>query len=142
MGENNGLATAEQLRASGGKVVRRFKELDPLPVNGMKFRIQSMTEGELSKYQLAVVASRGQGIVRARMEDAERRLFVHCLVDAEGNRMLNNSETAIFVDWDSADSADLFNACAGHCGVTRDDIEQLAAHKTSVKNSSETTAGS
>lgn len=135
MGDTNGLVTADELRASGGKVARRFKEHNPLPVNEMKCRIQSMTAGELSQWQMAVHGTRGQA-VRARLEDAERRLFVHCLVDGDGNRLLGNNETDIFLGWDSLDSADLYNACAAWCGINRDDIEAL------VKNSSETTAES
>lgn len=131
----NGLATADDLRAVGGKVVRRFKDLEPLPITKVLVRIQSMTEGEMSKWQMAVHGTRGQ-TVRARMEDAERRLFVHCMVDADGNQLLAKGETDIFVDWDAVDTATLYNECAGWCGINRDDIEAL------IKNSSATTAES
>lgn len=133
--EANGLATADDLRAAGGKTVRRFKELDPLPISEMLVRIQSMTEGEMSKWQMAVHGTRGQ-TVRGRMEDAERRLFVHCMVDADGNQLLAANETDVFIQWDSVDTSELYNACAAWCGINRDDIEAL------IKNSIATTAES
>ena len=36
MSEQNGLATAGEARAIGGRVIRRYKLADPLPVNGLQ----------------------------------------------------------------------------------------------------------
>jgi hypothetical protein len=136
MSEANSLATADQLRALGAKVKRRYKRLDPCPVSGVELRIQSLTEGEQTRYQGACMATRGAGLLKSRLEDASRRLFVQCLVDAQGNRLLGDNETGVFVNWDSADTTFLYNECAEHCSISRDDIEDL------VKNSEATPVAS
>lgn len=128
MSENNGLATAEQLMAATGK--RRFKELS-LPTSGLRVRIRSLTERELSRYQSATIASSGTGLKRSKLEDASRRLILLCLVDHDGNQLLGNDDLLKLADWDAADTSFLYDECAKHCGINRSDIEDL------VKNSDE-----
>ena len=126
MSEQNGLATAEQLMAAAGK--RRFKELS-LPISGLRVRIRSLTEREVSRYQSATIATSGVGLKRSKLEDAGRRLIVLCLIDRDGNRLLNDGALAGFDEWDSADSGFLYGECAAWCGLDQKDIEDL------VKNS-------
>jgi len=132
MSENNGLATVEQLMAAIGK--RRFKELT-LPTSGLRVRIRSLTERELSQYQSATIASGGTGLKRSRLEDATRRLIVLCSVDRDGNLLLKDVDLPRLADWDAADTSFLYEECAKHCGINRSDIEDL------VKNSEEMPAG-
>lgn len=133
MSETNGLAGADQLREIGAKPTRRYKTLDPMPVCGAKVRIQSLTELETQQFQSEVWSSRGTGVKKSRMEDASRRLFVRCLVDQGGNRLFGPKDTYVFDNYDGADTGFLYEECANHCGLSREDIEDL------VKNSSETT---
>jgi len=130
--KGNGLASVADLFPAGG-VKRRYKEVT-LPVNGYKVRIQSMSEGELSRYQSAAMNSTGSGTRKARLEDATRRLFVLCLVDQAGNRILGKADIEKFTDWDAADTSFLYDECAAHCGISQRDIEDL------VKNSEEMSA--
>ncbi|KKM69742.1 hypothetical protein LCGC14_0954410 [marine sediment metagenome] len=132
MSETNGLASADQLREIGATQVRRYKTLEPMPVCGLAVRIQSLTEFETQQYQGEVWSSRGTGIKKSRMEDASRRLFVRCLVDQAGNRLFGPRDICVFDEYDGADTAFLYEACSAHCGLNRDDIEDLA------KNSSAT----
>lgn len=113
---------------------RRHK-YETLPISGLSVRIQSLTEAELSRYEMAVVGTSDKAIARqARIEDAGRRLIVLCLVDTAGNRILNDSHNKLLAEWDAADSNYLYNACAAHVGLRRSDIEEL------VKNSERTNA--
>ncbi len=125
MSEQNGLATAEQLMAATGK--RRFKELT-LPISGLRVRIRSLTEREVSRYQSATIASRGTGLKRSKLEDASRRLIVLCLVDHDGNQLLNDGALAGFDEWDSADSGFLYEESANWCGLSQQDIEGLVGN--------------
>lgn len=133
MSETNGLATAEQLMAVAGR--RRYHELK-LPTSDLKVRIRSLTEHELSRYQSATIASSGTGLRRSKLEDASRRLIVLCLVDDDGNQILSDADVPRLADWDAADTSYLYDECAKHCGINRQDIEDLA------KNSAKIPAGS
>jgi hypothetical protein len=102
MSEENGLATANQLFNSVGR--RRYEELT-IPTSGLRVRIRSLTERELSRYQSATIASTGTGLKRSKLEDASRRLIVLCLVDGEGNPLLRDRDVARLAEWDSADTS-------------------------------------
>ena len=120
-------ASAEQLFAAIDKP-RRFKSV-PLPICGLTMRIRSLREDEVSDYQAELVARTGRGILPARLKDANRRLMALCLVDSAGNRLLGNGDTAKLAKFDNADAAVLYDECANHAGINREDIETL------VKNS-------
>lgn len=123
------LATAEQLFAP---YKRRYKELT-LPVSGHDVRIQSLTERELSAFQTGAMSKTGNANL-SRIESANRRLIVLCLVDGAGNRILN-AKTALgkLEDWDSMDTNYLSTECSSFVGLKADEIEGL------VKNSGKTT---
>jgi hypothetical protein len=122
---HNGFAGRDELL---GVVMKRRHEAVELPICGMTVRIRSLTEREVSRYQMRTVAKRG-GFRTERMLDASRRLIVLCLVNQEGGRLFGDDETDWLVEWDSADTQCLYNACAKHCGIDTSDIEEL------VKNS-------
>ncbi len=132
--QEQGLASLEQLLAATKK--RRYK-LVTLPASGLKVRIQSLSELELQKYQadaLAKMAGAGT-LSKARLIDAQRRLFVLCIVDSEGRPVLNESHVESLGDWDGADGTALYQECAQHCGINARDVEDLA------KNSERITVG-
>ena len=129
MTDNNHLASEEEL--FGKKPARRYCELT-MPISGHRVRIQSLTERELSRYQMATLASSGTGLKRSRLEDANRRLIVLCLVDSAGNRLLNDSHLERLAEWDAADTAYLYDQCASHCGINRQDIEDLAKNSAAI----------
>jgi hypothetical protein len=129
MSEENGLATADQIRAAGSRAIRRYKMLDPLPVNELRLRIQSLTEREMGQHDAEAISSNKAGVKLSAIENANGRMFVRCLVDAEGNRLFGDRDTALFADWDSADTRVLYDAIAEHCGIRQISDEKL------VKNS-------
>ena len=120
------LATAEELFAPAA---RRYKYVT-LPVSGKQVRIQSLTERETSLYESQALTKKGD-IRLNKLEDANRRLIILCLVDGAGNRILNATHAPRIGEWDSADAKHLYQECASHTGINNVDVEGL------VKNSGE-----
>ena len=106
---------------------RRFTVTEPLPICGARFRIRSLTEGELSSHQAQAVGK--DGFRTARMEDANRRLIARCLVDGDGNRLVSDAQVGRLANLDAADTQALYEACSLFVGLKRADPEDL------VKNS-------
>lgn len=130
--EGNGYATREQLfDASSGK--RRFADVT-LPVSGLKVRIRSLTEKDLAEYQSAAIqtSTRGVQVRDERMRDANRRFIAACLVHQDGRLMLDRGEHDKLAGMDSVDSQHLYNECAKHTGVNRDDIEALVKNSETI----------
>ncbi len=134
MSENdNGLATRDELlAATTGK--RRFANVT-LPVSLLQVRIRSLTERELSEYQGAVIGA-NRGVRRSRLMDANRRLIVLCVVNADGNLVFQPGDVEVVANWDAADSGYLSDVCSRHSGLSQQDIGDL------VKNSETIPAGS
>lgn len=124
------IAGAEQM--FGSAPVRRFKNLDPLPVRGLVCRIQSLFEQEVSDYQIAVHKSSGSGMRMDKLRSAERRLIKAALVDKNNQPYVTNSHLAEMAKWDYADINFLYTEITKHVGLSKDDISDL------VKNSEET----
>ncbi len=123
------IATADQLFASGGK--RRFDTVD-LPVAGLTVRIRSLTERELSNYQARIQSSRDEQQRHNRLAASNRQFIALCVVDDDGNPVIEPNQVGRLMEMDGADSSHLYDACARHCGVTAQDLDEL------VKNSGET----
>ena len=102
---------------------RRFKTVGPLPVRGGYVRLRSLTEAEASAYE---AASYDAGkLVRARMEDANRRYIALCLVDQAGNRLLGPSDVPKLAAWDRADMAFVYTAARDHVDAKRPPMEAV-----------------
>lgn len=126
------LATLDELFAGPSR--RRYKTIGPLPVKQCRVRIRSLTDAEVSDYQMAVVSSKGTSQA-ARMRDANARLICLCLVDADGNPLCAAEHVKQILQWDAADTLYLYDECVRHVGLRRQDIEEL------VKNSESAPAG-
>ena len=123
------LANAQELFESG-EAKRRHKRVT-LPVSGHNVRIQSLTEREKSTWEANTLSSKGNLKV-SKLEDANRRLIVLCLVDGAGNRIANQTHMAAIAGWDSADSAHLYKECADHTGVNTDDVEEMVKNSETI----------
>jgi len=117
----------------GKASLRRFKTIGPLPVRGVHVRIQSLTEREKSNWESETIAKKGDGLRVDKLRDANRRLLQLCLVDEDGNRFVTDAMRTEMGEWDSADTAFLYDECSRHCGINKADLEGL------VKNSEGTT---
>ena len=100
--------------------VRRYREV-LLPRQIITVRIQSLTERERSRYELYATAPDGRYDRMLNMS-SRRFLLALCLVDADGKRLLGDTdeELDILADMDAGDAGVLFAACRDHCGM---DIE-------------------
>jgi hypothetical protein len=106
-----------------GKTSRRYKDV---VIHGESYRIQSLTELERTQYEIALQGKKGFAFEKAR------RLFVcKCLVDADGKRLLLDSDEEQLKNVDGGLIGLLYSEAQEHCGYAKDEIEEL------VKNSEE-----
>jgi hypothetical protein len=139
---DNRIATLDELLGVIAK--RRFKggandvvgdlkgEPLTLPVSGLRIRIQSLTESELSEFNALQLKKDGTGLSMLQMKDATRKLIALCLVDEQGNRIVPDNKRGLIAQWDSADSQFAYTECATWVGLKSDFMETFA------KNSSTT----
>lgn len=101
-----------------------------LPVSGVTVRFQSLSEGEMSAYEMAEFKRDIDGnllrdefgrLVRDEeaISDSRGRLIVKCLVDAEGNRLLTDSDIEQVRLLDSEDTMHLYSVLRKHCGIDK-----------------------
>ena len=112
---------------------RRF---DVRSFGGLAVRIRSLYQGEISAQQMEGLDAKGNPI-RARQEDSERRLVQKCVVDADGNLLLQPADVAALAQADPALFYRLYDFCATHCGLKRD-VDPLEAER---KNSDAAPSG-
>lgn len=113
---------------------RRFAEV-LLPAKGVTVRIRSLMENEYSDLVSRVMLLAKSKDNEKKLPQARRIYIVACLVDADGNRIFNDQETALLRDWDAADISTLQDAINEHLKLSETDIE------TVLKNFGETTGG-
>ncbi len=135
MGENNTVATRDQLL--DGPNPRRYG-VTTLPVREILVRYQSLTDREVSDYQMMALNTKGRTRPE-RLRDATLRLMVLCLVDAKGNRLFANRDIPKLGGWDSKDTSHLYKVVSEHCGINPEDIEDLAKNEIGLGSASEST---
>lgn len=109
---------------------RRFKNLT-LPVSGQAVRIRSLMEGEKEAYEADLLNPKG-GVKFDKLRTARRRLVQLCLVDADGNPLLEPSDIDKLTVLDGADLGYLQDECMVHCGFKEGDIEGLVKNSDAV----------
>jgi hypothetical protein len=132
----DGYATREDLFALRGK--RRYRDVE-LPLSGLKFRIQSLNEAEVTEHQNAVVAFKRGGkydFNKARILDSNRRLICKCLVDADGKQILTDEDYQWLGELDNSDIGYLYEQCAELCRITGEGtVEELAKNLSTTTES-------
>lgn len=126
-------ATWGDLKSATGK--RRYTFVDA-PVSGLRFRVRSLFERELSDHQAATVAARGEVEYHKRLRTANRRFIALCLVDDEGNPIVPLKELGSMCEMDGADTTHLYSECAAHVGISTQDLDALVGE--AEKNLEET----
>lgn len=131
-------ASKEQFIAANRNTKRRYRPVN-LPVCGLKVRIQSMMEEELTSYQATFMRRDGRGMIPSKVKAATRALFVRCMVDGNGDRMfsLDDVDADFFRNMDTKDSGILYTECKDHCGLDDSDV---GVSEGSEKNSEKTSA--
>lgn len=128
MSEQNGLATRDSVLAASR---RRFTEV--VVPGGSRVRIRSITEGERSDWESAMLDPRGRP-KRAAMRRWKVGLIVLCVVDADGNPLFSAGDIDGLMQVDSAITNRLFDACQEHCGVSDDDVEALEKNSAATSD--------
>ena len=118
MSETKPLAAASDLIAAlKGK--RRFDTMS-LPICGLTVRFQSLSALERGRHQAATLTKDGN-TDPTRIADADARLIVACLVDADGNRLFTDKESGGVCQWEGADASSLAKRLRKHCGLTTEE---------------------
>lgn len=121
-------ATRSAFLAAAKASPRRYTEAT-LPVLGTRVRIQSLTEGEKSRYESATL-KRGKDarIDFDKLRDARLRLILLVLVDEAGATLFTPTDLDALRDLDSADTSAIYNVAYPFCGFEKGDVEELAGN--------------
>ena len=113
-----------------GKFERRFVTFT---VDGLQLRARNLNEGEKAQFEAGSVTEEGK-VNLAAIQSQRRRLIQLCLVDDDGQQLLNHKgDLEALKQLDAAVTTQIFEACRKHCGF---DVEDPAK-----KNSSPADAG-
>lgn len=95
------------------RLARRFKEVE---IDGMTFRIQSISDRVWTKIQASAMKKDGT-IDRVLAQLINARVIVECVVDADGNCIFTESDVNKIRDLDAGLIARLADACRKHVGA-------------------------
>jgi hypothetical protein len=105
---------------------RRFNTVS---IDGMEFRLQSLSEAEKSRFEKAVINKKtGEVYMSAR-----RRLLITMLVDDDGQPLLSGSDMDLLGEMDGAIVAKLFDAASEHAGFTNSEaVDELEKNSNDI----------
>jgi len=105
---------------------RRFNTVS---IDGMDFRLQSLSESEKSRFEKAVINKKtGEVYMSAR-----RRLLITMLVDDDGQPLLSGSDLDLLGEMDGAIVAKLFDAASEHAGFTNSEaVDELEKNSNDI----------
>jgi hypothetical protein len=109
---------------------RRVKTVD-VPGWG-KFRIRSLTELERSRFEASIRDKTGQ-VSSTKLIDLKCRLIVLCVVDENGDTLLQNSDIEELRQQDSKLTEALFEEIQAHCGYGDAKLEDLEKNSESPR---------
>lgn len=137
MSESNGFADRNTFLAATAQ--RRYGEF-VLPVSGVKVRFQSMDAAESAAFdgeEYDFDTETGRRVWnREKVEQTPARLIVACLVNGQGDRLLNQNDIPQVLKMDAADIEALGWAIRVHCRL----LDRAEAKKNSPQDSNTTTA--
>ena len=107
---------------------RRFNTVS---IDGMEFRLQSLSEAEKSRFEKAVINKKtGEVYMSAR-----RRLLITMLVDDDGETLLSGSDMDLLGEMDGAIVAKLFDAASEHAGFTNSEaVDELEKNSDDIQD--------
>lgn len=119
MSETNGFSKREEM------LLRKPRRIKPVDVPGWgRFRIRSLTELERSRFEATIRDKTGQ-VSSNKMIDLKCRLIVLCVVDENGDQMLNNADIEELRQQDSMLTNALVEEIQAHCGYSDADLGDL-----------------
>ena len=109
---------------------RRYHAFD-VPDFG-RVRIQSLTEREAAAYQAGFLNKRGEPAIN-RIAEMRRKLIALCVVDGDGNRVLDDHDADAIGNGDSAVMARIQEEIEDHVKFgSDDDLEELAKNSEQI----------
>ena len=107
---------------------RRFNTVS---IDGMDFRLQSLSESEKSRFEKQVINKKtGEVYMSAR-----RRLLITMLVDDDGEPLLSGSDMDLLGEMDGAIVAKLFDAASEHAGFSSPEaVEDLEKNYENIQD--------
>lgn len=125
MTTSNGYAGKDALLKAAA---RRYRDVE---VDGLKFRVQSISEGERSAIETDhALAADDDKKKRQAMQCYKSRFIVSCLVDGQGNRIFADNDVETVKQMDSRITNRLMDAIEEHIGISAEDSEALAKNST------------
>lgn len=104
-------------------IPRRYTTVDVADFG--RVRLQSLTEAEAASYDIASLDQRGRWRHKLAAA-ARRRLLALTIVDEQGHRLFEDSDTEALGNLDARVADALFSAAAAHCEFGTDAIKEAA----------------
>lgn len=140
-GEESASAAGREIvtRSAFLEAFRRRYDTMRLPASGQWVRFQSLSDAEMSAYEMAIWRRNEAGDLERDDEAVTQnraRLIVACLVDGDGRRLLADEDVEAVAGRDSADTLALGSRLRLHVGLDRTVSEEDAKKNASVNSSS------
>lgn len=120
---------SKKLTSRTDLLARCKRRFNTVSIDGMEFRLQSLSESEKSRFEKAVINKKtGEVYMSAR-----RRLLVTMLVDDDGQPLLSGSDMDLLGEMDGAIVAKLFDAASEHAGFTNSEaVDELEKNSNDI----------
>lgn len=119
----------KKLTTRNDLLARCKRRFNTVSIDGMDFRLQSLSESEKSRFEKAVINKKtGEVYMSAR-----RRLLITMLVDDDGQPLLSGSDLDLLGEMDGAIVAKLFDAASEHAGFTNSEaVDELEKNSNDI----------
>ena len=121
----------KKLTTRNDLLARCKRRFNTVSIDGMDFRLQSLSESEKSRFEKAVINKKtGEVYMSAR-----RRLLITMLVDDDGQPLLSGSDLDLLGEMDGAIVAKLFDAASEHAGFTNSEaVDELEKNSNDIQD--------
>ena len=121
----------KKLTSRNDLLARCKRRYNTVSIDGMQFRLQSLSESEKSRFEKAVINKKtGEVYMSAR-----RRLLITMLVDDDGQPLLSGSDMDLLGEMDGAIVGKLFDAASEHAGFTSSEaVEELEKNSNDIQD--------
>ena len=121
----------KKLTSRNDLLARCKRRYNTVSIDGMQFRLQSLSESEKSRFEKQVINKKtGEVYMSAR-----RRLLITMLVDEEGEPLLSGSDLDLLGEMDGAIVAKLFDAASEHAGFTNSEaVDELEKNSNDIQD--------
>jgi hypothetical protein len=121
----------KKLTSRDDLLARCKRRYNTVSIDGMQFRLQSLSEAEKSRFEKQVINKKtGEVYMSAR-----RRLLITMLVDEDDNPLLSGSDLDLLGEMDGAIVGKLFDAASEHAGFgSAEAVEELEKNCSDIQD--------